>query len=77
MRKHKRKFIKYINDNSSNDVFKSSILYKELLAERDEILKHKWIESEKIGKDIGINPILHDWIRNHRNEWIEMRKKNK
>ena len=26
---------------------KNSVLYKEFLAEREEILKHKWIESEK------------------------------
>jgi len=30
---------------------KDSALYKEFLAERTEILKHKWIESEKAGKD--------------------------
>jgi hypothetical protein len=28
-------------------------LYKEFLAERQEILCHKWIESEKAGCDIG------------------------
>ena len=32
---------------------KNSVLYKEFLAEREEILKHKWIESEKAGADIG------------------------
>ena len=31
---------------------KNSVLYKEFLAEREEILKHKWIESEKAGTDI-------------------------
>ncbi len=29
---------------------KNSVLYKEFLAEREEILKHKWIESEKAGQ---------------------------
>ena len=29
------------------------ILYKEFLAEREEILRHKWLESEKAGQDIG------------------------
>ena len=29
---------------------KNSVLYKEFLAEREEILKHKWIESEKRAK---------------------------
>jgi hypothetical protein len=29
------------------DLLKHSTLYQEFLAERDEILKHKWIESER------------------------------
>jgi hypothetical protein len=33
----------------------NSALYREFLAEREEILKHKWIESEKAGFDIGSN----------------------
>ena len=46
-----------------------SKLYKEFLAERDEILRHKWIESEKKGKDIGFERALLDWIKNHRPDW--------
>ena len=34
------------------------MLYKEFLAEREEILKHKWIESEKAGSDIGFEKAL-------------------
>jgi hypothetical protein len=41
---------------------KNSVLYKEFLAEREEILKHKWIESEKAGADIGFEKALLDWI---------------
>ena len=37
-----------------------SSLYQEFLAEREEILKHKWIESEKEGKDIGFERALLD-----------------
>ena len=40
---------------------KNSVLYKEFLAEREEILKHKWIESEKAGKDIGFEKALLDY----------------
>ena len=40
---------------------KNSVLYKEFLAEREEILKHKWIESEKAGADIGFEKALLDW----------------
>ena len=52
---------------------KNSVLYKEFLAEREEILKHKWIESEKAGKDIGFEKALLDWIVKHRSHWREQR----
>jgi len=52
---------------------KDSALYKEFLAERAEILKHKWIESEKAGKDIGFEKALLDWIVKHRSNWREKR----
>jgi len=53
----------------------NSVLYKEFLAERAEILKHKWIESEKAGKDIGFEKALLDWIVKHRSNWRERRRK--
>lgn len=48
---------------------KRSTLYQEFLAEREEILRHKWIESEKKGQDIGFERALLDWIRKHRESW--------
>ncbi len=51
-----------------------SNLYQEFLAERDEILKHKWLESEKAGHDIGFERALLDWIRKYRNHWRENRR---
>jgi hypothetical protein len=48
-----------------------SILYKKFLAEREEILKHKWYESEKAGLDIGFEKALLDWVKNHRKKWQE------
>jgi len=54
---------------------KNSVLYKEFLAEREEILKHKWIESEKAGKDIGFEKALLDWIVKHRSNWRMKRLK--
>ena len=54
---------------------KNSVLYKEFLAEREEILKHKWIESEKAGKDIGFEKALLDWIVRHRSNWRTKRMK--
>ncbi|MEC7273903.1 MAG: hypothetical protein VXU48_01510 [Verrucomicrobiota bacterium] len=59
-----------ISDSSDNKEFiERSSLYQEFLAERDEILRHKWIESEKKGKDIGFERALLDWIRKHRQKW--------
>ena len=60
-------------DNSQ--FVKNSVLYKEFLAEREEILKHKWIESEKAGKDIGFEKALLDWIVKHRSSWRDRRMK--
>ena len=54
---------------------KNSVLYKEFLAEREEILKHKWIESEKAGTDIGFEKALLDWIVKHRSSWRDKRQK--
>ena len=54
-----------------------SSLYREFLAEREEILRHKWIESEKAGKDIGFERALLDWIRKHRDGWREARRSDK
>jgi len=54
---------------SDKEFVERSSLYQEFLAERDEILRHKWIESEKKGKDIGFERALLDWIRKHRQSW--------
>jgi len=54
---------------------KNSVLYKEFLAEREEILKHKWIESEKAGSDIGFEKALLDWIVKYRSSWRSKRVK--
>jgi len=59
---------------NGNDLLKNSTLYKEFQAERDEILKHKWIESEKAGYDIGFERALTDWIVKHRAKWRRSRQ---
>jgi hypothetical protein len=53
---------------------RNSSLYKEFLAERAEILRHKWIESEKAGYDIGFEHALMDWIVKYRSAWYEQRQ---
>ena len=51
-----------------------SKFYNEFLAEREEILKHKWLESEKAGHDIGFERALLDWVKNHRDKWRASRR---
>jgi len=50
-----------------------SLPYKEFLAEREEILRHKWIESQKAGQDIGFEKALLDWMNNHHQAWVAAR----
>ena len=59
---------------SGSDLLKNSSLYREFLAEREEILRHKWIESEKAGHDIGFEQALTDWIVKHRSKWRRSRQ---
>ena len=66
-----------IDKNASaenEDMLKSSSLYREFQAEREEILKHKWLESEKAGYDIGFEQALTDWIVKHRSKWRKSRQ---
>ena len=60
--------------SNANDLVKNSTLYREFQAEREEILKHKWIESEKAGYDIGFERALTDWIVKHRSKWRRARQ---
>ena len=62
-------------EEEQSQFVKNSVLYKEFLAERAEILKHKWIESEKAGRDIGFEKALLDWIMKHRSNWRDRRRK--
>src|SRR5450755_1039982 len=62
------------DSSSANDLLKNSSLYREFQAEREEILRHKWIESEKAGRDIGFEQALTDWIIKHRSSWRKNRQ---
>ncbi|MEK6933502.1 MAG: hypothetical protein AABW75_01340 [Nanoarchaeota archaeon] len=65
------------NSISSNalDLIKASKLYRTYQAEHEEILRHKWIESEKAGYDIGFEWALTDWIIKHQRKWCKEREK--
>jgi len=49
--------------------------YAEFVAQREEILKHKWIQSEKAGHDIGFEAALIHWVATERDRWRAGRKK--
>jgi hypothetical protein len=55
-------------------VIESSSLYREFIAEREEILRLKWIESEKAGRDIGFDAALLRWVLRHRTDWRVARR---
>ena len=48
-----------------------SALYQEFLAEKEEILKHKWNRSKEEGRDIGFEHAFLDWVMNHRSKWLK------
>jgi hypothetical protein len=57
----------------AGDLLRNSTLYREFQAEREEILRHKWCESEKQGRDIGFERALLDWMMKHRTPWRQAR----
>jgi hypothetical protein len=67
-------FMSSQSEMNGSDLVKNSTLYREFQAEREEILKHKWIESEKAGYDIGFEHALTDWIIKHRSKWRRARQ---
>jgi len=56
------------------DLLQRSALYREFLEEREAILRHKWIESEKAGHDIGLDRALVSWVVHHRAGWRRSRR---
>jgi len=60
--------------SNGSDLVRKSSLYREFEAEKEEIMKHKWIESEKAGHDIGFERALTDWIIKHRSKWRRSRQ---
>lgn len=60
-------------NTSSDTLLKKSSLYQEFLAEREEIMRHKWLKSEEAGHDIGFDATLLDWVMNYRTEWRKAR----
>ena len=64
-----------LSSQGNDEVVQKSALFQEYLAERAEVLRHKWIESEKVGHDIGFEKALVDWNFHHRAAWRALRQK--
>ncbi len=60
--------------STSNELLRKSSLYREYMAEREEILRHKWLESEKAGLDVGFEEALTEWMVKHRSQWRKRRR---
>lgn len=43
--------------------------YVEFKAELEQILRHKWLVSEKEKRDVGFERALNEWAQNHRAAW--------
>lgn len=50
-----------------------SLIYKEFVALKEEVSKHKWYESERAGYDIGWAQALMSWTLKHKSQWIKER----
>jgi hypothetical protein len=55
---------------SMSELLRNSLLYRHFQAQREEILKHKWYESEKAGRDIGFELARTDWTIRYRAQWL-------
>jgi hypothetical protein len=54
---------------------KDSLIYKEFLALKEEVLKHKWYESERKGYDVGFHYAIIDWTLKYKVQWFKERYK--
>lgn len=52
----------------------NSSFYKVFKEMEKEIQKHKWIESEKAGRDVGISYAVIDWTLKHKTNWFLKKK---
>ncbi|MCF6314392.1 MAG: DUF4032 domain-containing protein [Verrucomicrobiales bacterium] len=66
--------VKSSKTTPSDSLLEKSSLYQEFLAEREEIMRHKWLKSEEAGHDIGFDATLLDWVMNYRNDWKQGRQ---
>lgn len=53
-----------------DEQFKDSFVLRIYLLEREEVMKLKWIESEKAKKDVGWTYAFRLWNANYRSGWL-------
>ena len=51
------------------ELYEKSLYYRHVVDETNEIDRHKWLESEKCGSDIGRDKAQWSWISSHKNKW--------
>jgi hypothetical protein len=59
----------------SNDTYVKAKKLADIALERIEVLKHKWLESEKAGYDIGMEKAQKSWDKYHAKQWKASRRK--
>ena len=52
---------------------KQTLIYKEFMALKEEVSKHKWYESERAGHDVGFSQALIDWTIKFKSKWVQER----
>jgi len=59
----------------SNNTYVKAKQLADIALERIEVLKHKWLESEKVGHDIGMEQAQESWNKFHAKKWKASRRK--
>jgi hypothetical protein len=68
---NKKNFVKGV---SAKEEFYDSKMYLFLMCEQREIYNLKWIESEKVNRDIGIDKAVFLWTTKYRSGWVTQYK---
>ena len=55
----------------------SSDAFAEFQAELQEVMRFKWVESERLGQDIGFEKALKQWVATERPDWRRKRREPK
>jgi hypothetical protein len=63
-------------ESDEPEPFERSTVIKEMKAEREEIMRFKWLESERLHQDIGFEKALLGWVIRHRSTWLAERRRN-